>query len=59
MNFGFESPRREADYRHQKPPVAGVMNFRCKKCGKAIFSLQGRKRVYRGWHCASCAGGEQ
>ena len=55
MSFAFESPRREADYRSQKPPVAGVMNFRCKKCGKAIFSLQGRKRVYRGWNCAGCA----
>lgn len=54
MNFGFESPRREADYRNQKPPVAGLMSFRCKKCHKPIYSMQGRKRVFQGWVCKEC-----
>ena len=54
MTFAFHSPRREADYRQAKPPVAGTVNFFCKRCKRAIYSLQGRKRVYRGWICAEC-----
>lgn len=43
-------------FRDAKPPVAGLMSFRCKKCGHAIFTMEGRKKYPGGgWKCSECA----
>ena len=43
-------------YRDAKPPVAGLMSFRCKCCGNTRYSIQGRKKLAGGgWRCAECA----
>ncbi len=53
--IAFNSTRREAEYRAAKPPVAGLMSFRCKCCGNTRYSIQGRKKLAGGgWKCADC-----
>ena len=55
MNFATH-PRQIQRYRDAKPPVAGLMSFRCKKCGHAIYTMEGRKKYPGGgWKCADCA----
>ena len=53
--IAFNSTRREAEFRAAKPPVAGLMSFRCKTCGNTRYSIQGRKKLAGGgWKCADC-----
>ena len=54
MNFATH-PRQIQRFRDSKLPTAGLMSFRCKCCGKACFTMAGRKRVHQGWHCKDCA----
>ena len=49
-------PRDEQRFRTEKPPTAGLMSFRCKCCGKACFTMAGRKKLAGGgFKCAECA----
>ena len=55
MNFDTH-PRQIQRYRDEKLPTAGLMSFRCKCCGNARYSIQGRKKLAGGgWKCADCA----
>lgn len=48
-------PLKLQEMRSAGLPVAGVPNFKCQCCKRSVYVFQGRKRVYRGWICASCA----
>jgi rubrerythrin len=48
-------PRQIQRYRDVKPAIAGVPNFRCRKCGHQIFQFAGRKKCPGGgFKCAQC-----
>lgn len=48
-------PKLEADFRSQKPAVAGTFNYKCKRCKQHQFSMAGRKKgAMGGWICPTC-----
>ena len=48
-------PRQVQRFRDKTPAVAGVPNFRCKRCNNQIFQFKGRKKhPAGGFVCAYC-----
>ena len=55
MNFATH-PRQIQRFRDAKPPVAGLVSFRCKKCHQTCYRIEGRKAYPGGgYKCAECA----